>query len=228
MSDHESEQPKGPKQSVKRDNGREPNRTETNPGDSRASRAAKAAAAAKAKAAQAKKRPSRKKEPEEPPEPSPMQPVLDEMVGVIRNAITPDPVKEVYINRRSRHLPTLVVEADRWLDLARLLYGDSRLSFDYMRNLSGVDYETHLEVVVHLTSLAHQRELAVRVMVDRAEPEVPSVTDIWAAANWNEREVYDLFGIRFTGHPNLRRILMPDDWVGYPLRKDYEPYDEGV
>ncbi|MDR6225522.1 NADH-quinone oxidoreductase subunit C [Desmospora profundinema] len=232
MSGRESEEQKQGRDAggAKEENGsfRDSESKEERDNKTRASRAAKAAAAAKAKAAHAKKRPVRKKEPEEPPKPSPKQPVLDEMLKVIGSELGPDVVKEAFINRPSRHLPTLVVESGRWLELARLLSDDSRLSFDYLRNLSGVDYETHLEVVVHLTSLDHHRELSVRVQVDRDQSEVPSVSGIWAAANWNEREVYDLLGIQFTDHPNLRRILMPDDWVGHPLRKDYEPYDKGV
>lgn len=190
-------------------------------------RTAKAATAAKAKVA-SRKRPGGKGKREEPPEPSPKQPLLDEMAAIIRTELGEDLLKEALINQASRHLPTLVVEADRWLPLARLLRKDPRFAFDYLQNLSGVDYETHLEVVVHLYSLEHRRELSVRVQVEREHAVAPSVTGVWRAADWHEREVYDLLGIRFSDHPNLRRILMPDDWVGHPLRKDYKPYDGEV
>ena len=90
-------------------------------------------------------------------------------------------------------------------------------------------WEPHLEVVYHLSSLTKKHTLVVKVILPRWKngeegslPEVPSVSDIWRTADWHEREVYDLSGVWFTGHPDLRRILCPEDWVGYPLRKDYE------
>ncbi|PTM56746.1 NADH-quinone oxidoreductase subunit C [Desmospora activa] len=196
--------------------------------DSAVERTAQAAAKAKAKAVHKRPVDKKKAKEQEPLVPSPKQPQLDEIIEIIGAEVGEGALKEGLINRPSRHMPTLVVEVDRWLELARLLRHDSRLSFDYLQNLSGVDYETHLEVVLHLYSMEHRRELAVRVQVDRDRSEAPSVTAIWPAANWNEREVYDLLGIRFSGHPNLGRILLPDDWVGHPLRKDYEPYDGEV
>ncbi|MNG02001.1 NADH-quinone oxidoreductase subunit C/D [compost metagenome] len=91
-----------------------------------------------------------------------------------------------------------------------------------------MDQETHLEVAYHLLSLTHKHEYCVKVKTDRDQASIPSVTDVWPTANWNEREAFDLFGIDFPGHPNLVRIMMPDDWVGHPLRKDYEPLDPEV
>ncbi|GGE05204.1 hypothetical protein GCM10011571_02830 [Marinithermofilum abyssi] len=208
------------------------------PADSAAKKAAaaakaKAAAAAKAKAAGAAKggsipgRASAKKK-KEPPEPSPKQPVLDRWVRIIRGALGEEAVEDAMINRPNGHLPTLFISKDRWLEAARLLKEHEELAFDYLQNLAGVDYEEHMEVVFHLFSMRHRHAVGVRVKTERENPEIPSVTCVWAGADWNEREVYDLLGIRFTGHPDLRRILMPDDWVGHPLRKDYEPFDEGV
>jgi NADH-quinone oxidoreductase subunit C len=95
------------------------------------------------------------------------------------------------------------------------------LGFEYLNCLSGADWMTHLEVVYDLSSLRHPNKAHVRLKVDRGNPMVQTVSDLWAAANWHERECYDLFGIRFDGHPDHRRILLPEDWVGYPLRKDY-------
>ncbi len=95
------------------------------------------------------------------------------------------------------------------------------LGFEYLNCLSGVDWTTHLEVVYDLSSLHHPTKVHLRVKVDRADPIVRSVTGIWPAANWHERECFDMFGIRFDGHPDHRRILLSEDWVGYPLRKDY-------
>ncbi len=95
------------------------------------------------------------------------------------------------------------------------------LGFEYLNCLSGADWLTHLEVVYDLSSLQHPNKAHVRVKVNRETPQVRTVSDIWRAADWHERECYDLFGVRFDGHPDHRRILLPEDWVGFPLRKDY-------
>jgi NADH-quinone oxidoreductase subunit C len=95
------------------------------------------------------------------------------------------------------------------------------LGFEYLNCLSGADWVTHLEVVYDLSSLRHANKAHVRVKVNREDPLVRTVSDLWRAADWHERECYDLFGIRFDRHPDHRRILLPEDWVGYPLRKDY-------
>lgn len=138
--------------------------------------------------------------------------------------------------------PFVVVEPDHLLEVCRFLRNDDRLRFDLLHNISGVDYlepdakkapkagfDPHCEVVYHLQSFMHRHRLAVKVMLPRWKddkpgqlPEVPSVTGLWNSADWHEREVYDLSGILFTGHPELTRILLAEDWVGHPLRKDYE------
>src|SRR3954454_23486481 len=138
--------------------------------------------------------------------------------------------------------PFIVVAPSELLEVARFLRDDSRLRFDILNCISGVDYletdpkkapkagfEPHTEVVYHLQSFAHTHRFVLKVILPRWKddkpgelPEVPSVTSLWRAADWHEREVYDLSGIWFTGHPNLTRILLAEDWVGHPLRKDYE------
>jgi NADH-quinone oxidoreductase subunit C len=95
------------------------------------------------------------------------------------------------------------------------------LGFEYLNCLSGADWMTHLEVVYDLSSLRHPTKVHLRVKLNRETPAVRTVSDLWRAADWHERECYDLFGVRFDGHPDHRRILLPEDWVGYPLRKDY-------
>ena len=138
--------------------------------------------------------------------------------------------------------PFIVVEPANLVEVCRFLRDDPRLKFDMLNCISGVDYleldpkkapkagyEPHLEVVYHLSSYTHKHRLVVKVLLPRWKdnkpgelPEVPTLTGIWPAADWHEREVFDLAGVMFTGHPDLRRILLSDDWVGHPLRKDYE------
>lgn len=166
--------------------------------------------------------------PPKPKEPSPKQPVLDQLVALLKAEIAEDAVEEAVINEINDHLPTVTVKNEHWLAAADLLRKHGDWSCDYLRNLSGTDQETHLEVIYHLINLNTKAEVAVRVKTDREAPSIASVTPIWPTADWNEREVYDLLGISFPGHPDLRRIMMPDDWVGHPLRKDYVPLDSEV
>lgn len=139
--------------------------------------------------------------------------------------------------------PYIIVAPDDWPTVAQYLRDDPRLHFDILNCITVVDYleiepakvakagfEPHLEVVYHLSSFTHRHRFVVKLLLPRWKgdavkqelPEVPSVCHLWPAANWHEREAYDLGGVLYTGHPNLVRILMADDWVGYPLRKDYE------
>jgi NADH-quinone oxidoreductase subunit C len=138
--------------------------------------------------------------------------------------------------------PYVVVEPANLLEICRFLRDDRNLKFELLNCISGVDYletdpkkapkagfEPHLEVVYHLQSFTHRHRFTLKLSLPRWQdgkrgslPEVPSVTGLWAAADWHEREVYDLSGVWFTGHPDLRRILLSEDWTGHPLRKDYE------
>ncbi|MFD0680723.1 MULTISPECIES: NADH-quinone oxidoreductase subunit C [unclassified Paenibacillus] len=191
---------------------------------------AKAKAAAEARAARASAR-AKKPEVEEdaaPKEPSPLQPRLDYFVKLIKEAMGDDTVQEAFINEKDAHLPCVVLKNESWFETAELLKSHSELKLNYLRNVTGVDYETYMEVVYHLLSLETKHEYCVKIKTDREAPSVPSVTSVWQTADWNEREIYDLLGIDFPGHPDLRRIMMSDDWVGHPLRKDYEPLDPEV
>lgn len=138
--------------------------------------------------------------------------------------------------------PFVVVDPADLLEVCRFLKEDPRLRFDLLNCISGVDYleidpkkapkagfDPHLEVVYHLSSFTHRHRIVLKLILPRWKdnkpnelPEVPSVTPLWRAADWHEREVYDLSGVYFTGHPDLTRILLSEDWVGHPLRKDYE------
>ncbi|HFJ9359335.1 NADH-quinone oxidoreductase subunit C [Bacillus cereus] len=194
---------------------------------------AKAIAAAKAKAAaaaRAKTKGAEGKKEEEPKqeEPSMNEPYLNQYVEVIKGKIGEDILVDFYINKLSKNVPTLVVEPAKYYEVMELLRFHEGLAFDYMSELHATDFVTHMEVYVHLFSYGKKQSVAVKVKLDREAPQVESVTALWKGADWPEREAYDLLGIVFKGHPNLSRILMPDDWVGHPLRKDYEPYDVEV
>ncbi|MEK8131695.1 NADH-quinone oxidoreductase subunit C [Paenibacillus filicis] len=191
---------------------------------------AKAKAAADARAARAKERAAKAEAeaaPEAPKEPSPNQPLLDRLLAILRE-LPSDVIQESFINEKGGHVPYLVVKGEAWPQIAEMLKTHPELKLNYLRNVSGIDMETHMEVAYHLISLETRREYCVKVKTDREAPVIPSVTSIWPTANWNEREIYDLFGIDFPGHPDLRRIMMADDWAGHPLRKDYEPLDPEV
>ena len=184
---------------------------------------AKAAAAAKAKGAAGKKEEEPKQE-----EPSPNQPYLDAYVKIIKEKTGEHSLVDYYINKLSKDVPTLVVELKNYYEVMELLKCHEGLAFDYMSELHATDFVTHMEVYVHLFSYGKRQSVAVKVKVDRGAPRVASIAPLWHGANWPEREAYDLLGVIFEGHPNLTRILMPDDWAGYPLRKDYEPLDVEV
>ena len=115
------------------------------------------------------------------------------------------------------------VDPDPIGEVAVFLKAEPDLAFDCLSNQTGVDYpdKGYITVVYNLMSYLHGHELTVKVNADRDVPVVNTVEKTWKAANWLEREVYDLLGVHFEGHSDLRRILLPDDWVGYPLRKDY-------
>ncbi|MDB5353787.1 MAG: ndhJ [Phycisphaerales bacterium] len=119
--------------------------------------------------------------------------------------------------------PRVHVDAGEWLEIARFLHTEPGLRFDWLANLSGIDYvaDGKLCVTHDLWSFELRHSFAVKVFCPRDEPHVPSVAGIWRAADWHEREAFDLFGIIFDGHPDLRRLLLADDWEGFPLRKDY-------
>jgi NADH-quinone oxidoreductase subunit C len=131
-------------------------------------------------------------------------------------------IEKVIVDRNEL---TLHVKAERIVEVAKAMRDDESLRFELCSSVSGVDYlgsdERRLHVTYHLTSMTYRRRVRLEVAVGTERPHVPSVTSVYPTADWQEREAYDMFGIIFDGHPGLTRILMPDDWEGYPQRKDY-------
>ncbi len=118
--------------------------------------------------------------------------------------------------------PFVRVKAEAIGEIGLYLRDDEAMKFESLMCLSGVDYPAHLTVVYHLFSTPHRHRVVLKVEVEREDPHVPTVERVWSVANWHERETYDMYGIVFDGHSDLRRILCPDDWEGFPLRKDYQ------
>jgi NADH-quinone oxidoreductase subunit C len=141
--------------------------------------------------------------------------VLNLLRGALPNAITGSGEFRGQLN--------VFVAREAIVDVARFLRDDPELNYNFLSNLCGVDYlgrDPRFEVVYHLLSHTNHHRLCLKVGVPELEPTLPSLTGVWATANWQEREAYDMFGLIFSGHPGLYRILMPDDWEGHPQRKD--------
>ena len=119
--------------------------------------------------------------------------------------------------------PTMNIDSAEWRKLAEALKNENDLAFDYLFCVTCVDWKMHLTMVYHLSSTLHRHTIVVKAKIaDRNNAIIDSVYNIWATAELNEREAYDLFGVHFTNHPDLRRLFLSEDWVGFPLRKDYE------
>ncbi len=124
---------------------------------------------------------------------------------------------------------TAVITREAIVDALTYCRDDAALRFDVLMDLTAVDYlkfpgredGPRFDVVYHLYSITHNHRLRLRVPVEQDDPVVPTATPLWPIANWLEREVWDMFGVRFAGHPDLRRLLMYEEFVGHPLRKDY-------
>jgi len=119
--------------------------------------------------------------------------------------------------------PAIRVDPAHIVAVTTFVKTDPALAFDCLSNQTGVDYpkRDQMEVVYHLFSYRHRHAVVLKVGVSRDDPRLATVSTVWRAAIWQEREIFDLLGVQFVGHPDLRRILLPEDWVGHPLRKDY-------
>jgi NADH-quinone oxidoreductase subunit C len=120
---------------------------------------------------------------------------------------------------------TINVEATDWLAFAKQLRNDSSLQFNFLFCLTCVDWKTHLTMVYHLRSTIHRHEIVVKAKLDRTNPEIETVSHIWRTAEFHEREVYEMFGVKFLNHPDLRLLILPDGWEGKkPMLKDFEDW----
>ena len=154
---------------------------------------------------------------------TPLNPLAEATVAMLRDHFG-DGVLDATEHRGEM---TIEVRPEIIVEVCRALRDDKNLQYNFLADITAVDWlerEPRYDVVYHLLSLATYAVVRLKVRVgdeDTPDPELPTVTGVWPAADWYEREMYDLFGVRFSGHPNQTRILMPEDWVGHPLRKDY-------
>jgi len=115
------------------------------------------------------------------------------------------------------------IDANDWLSFAEQLRNDNASQFDYLFCLTCIDWKTHLTMVYHLSSTVYRHNIVVKAKLDRTDPKIESVSPIWRTANFHEREVYEMFGVKFLNHPDLRLLILPDGWEGKnPMRKDFE------
>ena len=128
------------------------------------------------------------------------------------------------INPEEPHNEYIQLNSENWKKIAEFIKTDKELKFDSCQCITGIDLgiEDGLEVRYNFHSMKLKHKIEIRIAVERKRPSVPSVEQVWRGADWLEREVYDMYGIRFKGHRDLRRMLLSDDWKGWPLRKDYK------
>ncbi|SKC50004.1 NADH-quinone oxidoreductase subunit C [Ohtaekwangia koreensis] len=146
---------------------------------------------------------------------------IDEIVSLLSDIVTADQIK---IDRASTP-HAIIVDKTKLTEVLQVLHQNTSTYFDMLSCITGIDNGPQagtMEVVYNLYSIPYNFHLMVKVIMPRENSVIDSVTHIWKSADWMEREVFDMYGIVFTNHPDLRRILMPADWEGYPLRKDYK------
>jgi NADH-quinone oxidoreductase subunit C len=149
---------------------------------------------------------------------------FDEVADELERAypLFSDAIEKVIVDRGEL---TLFVKRERILDVAKILRDTPTLRFEICLGVSGVHYPEEkgreLHAIYPLLSITNNRRIRLEVTAPESDPHIPSLVEVWAGNNWNERETFDMFGIIFDGHPALTRILMPDDWPGHPQRKDY-------
>lgn len=153
--------------------------------------------------------------PKPPPAPRPKT-----KTGAIEALLAQYGAKAQHLDDTDPNIPTILLDKSVLLDAMRRLKFEFR--FEHLACLTAIDVKENFEVVYNLWSYSRNRPLGVKVRVPRADATVPSITSLWIGANWLEREEWDLMGIKFDGHPNMKRMFLPDSWQGHPLRKDYD------
>jgi NADH-quinone oxidoreductase subunit C len=128
----------------------------------------------------------------------------------------PDSIVSIGLQKKK---PIAIIKKEYLLKVAAKV---NEMGFDNLSLITGIDYRDRFEVVYNFLSYSKKQSLVLKVVLDHTSPEVPSLSSIWKVADWLERETYDLVGIKFSGHPNLKRILLPEGWIGHPLKKDYD------
>lgn len=152
---------------------------------------------------------------------------FQEIINLLKNKFGEDSILSIHEDVLQ---PFVIVKTELLFSICKELYSNSTTYFDFLSCLTSIDNgveKNTLEVIYHLFSIPFEHKFVIKVVLPRFQengdlPIVKSVESIWKTANWHEREAYDLMGIHFLNHPDLRRILLPTDWVGHPLRKDYE------
>ena len=148
------------------------------------------------------------------------------MTETVNNIIIDEKFEVKHLDKTSDDIEVIDVSKNKLIELATYLKMHINTQFNMLLSVSGVDKADCFEVVYHLYSTVFNKKLILKVRLDKENPAVESLNGLYSAADWHERETYDLLGINFNNHPNLERILLPKDWIGHPLRKDYVNNDE--
>ncbi len=146
---------------------------------------------------------------------------LQDIVSILEKTLGTDAVQIIEQGREDY----LLVDKESLLAVCEIIYQHDQLYFDFLSSITASDNGEEsgmMDVIYHFSSLVYELKLTLKVVLDRTQPEIQSLCSIWKAANWHEREAYDLLGVKFLNHPDLRRILLPHNWEGHPLRKDYD------
>lgn len=172
--------------------------------------------------APAKKAPPKKEAPPPDPRVIAAKELAEKIQATIEASLGPDVVEEA---AAAQYRPMLRIRKDKWTAVVALLKEHEAWRLNYLEMMAGTDYPDYLEVVIFLCSTELKHEIFLKTRTDRENAEVPSLYSVHPGVNWEEREIYDLLGITFTNHPDLRRIMMWEGFKGHPLRKDYTPWE---
>jgi NADH-quinone oxidoreductase subunit C len=161
-----------------------------------------------------------------PPPPDPRVEAAKAKAEEIRKFIDQQLSTEAVVETGAAHIhPMLLIRKEDWVAVVELLKRSDAYQLNYLECMAGTDYPNYIEVVVYLQSTELGHFICLKTRTDREQAEIPSLCAVHPGANWEEREIYDLLGVTFTGHPDLRRIMLDEDFKGHPLRKDYSAWE---